>query len=169
MPEPWTDVLDYACVWADGETEELGVVKKITTNAYWNFGKNYDGTRSHAEGTTFKLTELLQEDWADCRDMSATVHVFAKGIGCSSLNVRRIDGPFVYKPIKPIGMILWQVDTWNFHQVANYSGIYDACLQLDPSNPRISLGEDINGTYKNDLFDSGVWLPGIPFSYTEVK
>jgi len=28
MPEPWTDVLDYACVWADGETEEIGAARK---------------------------------------------------------------------------------------------------------------------------------------------
>jgi hypothetical protein len=177
MSIPWTDVLDYACVWAAGQTSEDQAVTLITTKAYTNFGKNYDGGGTHAPGTTFHLTSLLASSWADCRDMSATVHVFTRAIGGTQTDVRMINDPnpyvenFKYKSIDPVGNPSWQTRWWNFHQVANYSGVYDACLRLNQSNPRIPTGEDINGGYKTDLFDpvsGSVWVPKTPFIYITV-
>jgi len=169
MTEPWTQVLDYACVWANGKTSESAAVTPITTNAYNNLGKNYYGQNTHAAGTTFNLTSFLSANWADCRDMSATVHVFTRAIGGTTTNVRKIDGPFDYKSIDPVGLPGWDTGAWNFHQVGNYSGVYDACLRLKQSNPRIPTGEDINGSYKTDLYDSGTWDPKAPFNYTTVN
>ena len=73
-----------------------------------------------------------------------------------------------WKAIDPVGNPGWGTTGWNFHQVAHYSNVYDACLRLDQSAPRIPRNEAINGTYKSDLYDSGVWTPGAPFSYITV-
>jgi len=69
----------------------------------------------------------------------------------------------------PPGYPCWRTGEWNFHQVADYSGVYDASLRLKPDNPRVPCGEDINGSYKDDLFDSGQWVPKTPFEYTAVE
>jgi len=52
--------------------------------------------------------------------------------------------------------------------VRHYSNVFDACLRLDESNPRIPCDEEVNGSYKSDLHDSGDWSPETPFSYTSV-
>jgi hypothetical protein len=99
--------------------------------------------------------------------MSAVVHVFSRAIGASP-NVRKIWGQFYTKSIDPIGNGSdWQITLWNFHQVA-WSDVYDACLRLNPNNPRIPVDEDINGNYKNDLYYSGYWNPDTPFNYGTV-
>ncbi len=134
MDKPWISVLDYACVWASGENTEPGVAEGITIGAYNNFGKDYWGGGTHAPGTKLHLTSLLASNWADCRDMSAVVHVFTKALGGSNTTVRLINSPlpynedFRYKRIDPVGAPTWTTGTWNFHQVAYLSGVYDACL-----------------------------------------
>jgi len=55
---------------------------------------------------------------------------------------------------------------WDFHQVAHYSNVYDACIQLDPGDPRIPCNEAVDGTYYDDLYLSGTWSPESPFEYT---
>lgn len=60
---------------------------------------------------------------------------------------------------------------WNFHQVASLAGsVYDACLRLCQADPRIPCAEDVNGTYKTDLYVeySGHWTPLAPMSYTTI-
>jgi len=150
----WTEVLDYACVWADQDADESQAVDGITVGAYNSFGKNYEGWHTHASGTTLDLTDLLSDSWADCRDMSATVHVFTRAIGGSVTEVRWIDGRFWYQSIDPIGAPGWTTpgpnEWWNFHQVGHYSNVYDACIRLDPSTPRIPCNEAIDGTYYDD-------------------
>ena len=179
MAEPWSDVLDLACAWADGETTESGVVNAMTTCAYNCCDRNYDGGRTHSAGTTFDLTRLFADNWADCRDMSALVHVFTRAIGGSATQVRQIDDQydayegFYYKAIDPVGNPSWSTGWWNFHQVACFGGgVYDACLRLKQSDPRIPCGEDVDGSYKTDLYDPsppGEWTPMSPFSYEEVQ
>jgi len=97
------------------------------------------------------------------------VHVFTRAIGGSQTDVRRIDGPFGAQSIDPVGSPGWGATSWNFHQVGNYSNVYDACLRFDPSDPRIPRNEDVDGTYKDDLYDSGTWSPQAPFDYTTVE
>ncbi|MCF8358392.1 MAG: hypothetical protein K9H26_06510 [Prolixibacteraceae bacterium] len=168
MDEPWSSVLDYACDWASGQTTEYYIISSITEGAYDNIGKEYYGGDSHAVLPNFNLTGFFADDWADCRDMSAVVQIFSNALGAQSIQVRRIDGQFVYKLILPIGKYNWTSGTWNFHQVGYYSNVFDACLQLDQSSPRIPINEQINGSYKNDLFDSGYWTPNNATAYTYV-
>jgi len=168
MSVPWTDVLDYACVWARNQSTESSAVTKITQNAYTSLGKTYNGYDTHAPVPYFNLTKFLAESWADCRDMSAVVQVFTRAIGVGTTQVRRINGQFLFKPILPIGYTQWITGTWNFHQVGWYSNVYDACVKLNQSNPRIPVNENINGEYKNDLYNYGYWTPQTPTTYTTV-
>ena len=169
MPVPWIPVLDYACVWASGMSAETSALTDITEGAYDNFPVNYYGWDSHSPYTTCNLTDLLVDGWADCRDMSAIVQIFVNAIGGSNTQVRRINGQFYTQLIDPIGSPGWGTTLWNFHQVAWKSDVWDACLRLDYSNPRIPVNEDINGEYKDDLFDTGYWTPQTPSSYTAVE
>ncbi len=168
MAEPWSSVLDYACVWASGQSTEYSVIRYITEGAYNNSGKEYWGGGSHAVVPNFNLTSFFSDGWADCRDMSAVVQVFSNAIGAQNIQVRRINGQFTYKPILPVGKSSWVVGIWNFHQIGYFSNVFDACLELDQSSPRIPINEPINGSYKDDLFNYGVWSPISATTYTYV-
>ncbi len=168
MEEPWTSVLNYACDWASGQSSSLNAVTKITEGAYINLDVEYYGGGTHATLPNFYLTNMLNDGWADCRDMSAIVQVFSGAVGISGIQVRRINGQFNYKPILPIGKSSWNAGIWNFHQVGYFNNVYDACLKLDQSSPRIPVNEAINGGYKDDLYSSGYWSPQSPTAYTNV-
>lgn len=185
MSEPWVEVLDYACQWASGKSTETSALTEITKKAYDIFEEDheYDGNYTHAPGTTFSLTDFFDEDWADCRDMSAVVHVFTRAIGGSSTQVRMINttsssNGFWYKPITPIGASTTTgYNWWNFHQVGWKSNVWDACLELNPNTtPRIAVDEDINDDYKDDLYIyrseygyTSSWSPQTPKNYTTIN
>ncbi|MFB3897280.1 MAG: hypothetical protein ACE14V_13345 [bacterium] len=179
MATPWTEVLDKACVWAAEATSSSLAVDSITRGAYWNIGKNYTPNDTHASWIehVFHLKKFLNDNWADCQDMSATVQVFNNALGVSNISVRRIVGPFGYKPIDPVGNPSWDDGAWSFHQVGWYDGyVYDACVRLayndDTNNTRVPVREDMDVSYKNDLFaitiPPGTWNPQTPYNYTEV-
>ena len=183
MTEPWLRVLKDACDWAEGESTELGALEEITIQALvgdvgseW---KDYDGSRSHAYGTTFNLTAFIDANWADCRDMSACVHVYSRAIGCST-RCRIIDGPFYCKPIWPVGYDtpLGAGTPWNFHQVAvrqdDPNQVYDACVGLYlPGGWDTPTNMAIYGSYKYYLYlgpilPFGGWNPQTAFNYTTI-
>jgi hypothetical protein len=164
MTEPWTEVLDYACEWASGASTNAGVVSNITTGAYNSGIKDYNYNYYHCIGTTFYLTEFLSATYCDCRDMSAVVQVFSNALGVNQVYVKTINivggtDCFYLKSIDPIGDPDWTGETkynyWYFHQVGWYNSlVYDACLRLNYLTPRISTGESITGSYRNDLWNS---------------
>ena len=177
VAEPWTDVLDLACTWASNNTSESQAIADITTNAYNHFEqtKHYSGWSSHAGGTAFNLTGFFNDDWGDCRDMSAVVQVFTWMLGGTVTKVLTINdkNPYVenfcYNSIKPFGQGWTQgINCWNFHQVGWYNNVYDACIKVNYNNPRIPVNENINESYKTDLYYSGDWEPKIPFYFTTV-
>lgn len=171
MAEPWSSVLDYACVWASEYTTEADVVWIITQEAYSNLGKIYYSGDTHAPRPVFHLRSFLSSSWADCQDMSAVVQVFTNALGGSNIKVRSINyysGQLDYKPILPIGNSTWAGGTWNFHQFGYLNNVYDACLMLKQSEPRIPLDESIDGSYKTDLLQAGPWNKDNEFVYTSV-
>jgi len=178
MELPWASVLNYACDWASGQTTEFNVVSKITEGAYNYLGKEYWGGGSHAYLPNFNLTSFLSASWADCRDMSAVVQVFTNALGGSNIRVRSIDyysGDFYYKPICAIGDDCddpddWEGGYWNFHQFGYLNNVFDACLKLKQSAPRIPLNEpiQIGGSYETDLRQSGSWNIDNTTKYTYV-
>lgn len=171
MTKPWTSVLDYAGVWASGKTSETTALTAITQGAYNSFDVVYNTDITYSSGTSCNLTGLLNSTSADCRDMSAIVQIFTNALGGSNIQVRRIDGPFDTKLISPIGKG-WTSYTgeieWNYHQVGWKSNVWDACIRLDYNNPRIPVNENINGSYKNDLYFLGAWTPLTATKYTSV-
>jgi len=187
MPEPWVEVLEYACDWASGTNSEDDVVADITEGAYSDFGRKYDGENDHTDmdNKTFELSDFLADvmHYADCSDMAATVNVFTRAIGVSSSLVKKIEGTFVYKRIKPVGEINWRLlgsGSFDYHWVAWYDILIDdACLKLcdnqdPPGNERIPIGEilddPINEDYKEDLYYSGDWDHDyMPFNITTIE
>jgi len=142
----------------------------VTQKAYTDFWKDYKGDDSHTYGATCHLTSLLSDTWADCRDMSAVVQLYTRVLGGANAKVRKVEGPFDTNPILPIsagGSGTWATEYWEFHQFGSKSNVYDACLMLDYSSPRVPVDEDLSTTYKNDLLAPGeTWTPGSEFSIT---
>ncbi len=168
MTQPWIEVLENACIWAANSMTEEGVVYGITCGAYNSNFKNYWWSPySHVSGQELYLTNLLADTWADCQDMAAIVQVYSNALGVSYYDVKygRINGPFTTKVIDPMGNPDWQsIPTWVFHQVGWYgsylstNAVYDACIRVDQTNPRIPTAENVNGEYRDSVYDSGTWV-----------
>jgi len=166
----WTEVLDKSCTWAADAVDETSVVAKITPGAYSGFGKAYDGTQTHTISNFCSLTEMLSDTVVDCRDMSAVVELYTRIVGGSTVQVRRVDGPFYTEIILPIGNTAWSSGRWNFHQFGWYDGtVNDACVKLNESAPYCPVHDDLNGNYESDLFDSGIWTPLTPDAITDFQ
>jgi hypothetical protein len=102
--------------------------------------------------------------------MAACVQVFSNAVGSANIKVRKISGGgFSYKPILPIGKSTWSSGSWVFHKVAYLDNVFDACIELKQSNPRIPVNEPIDGTYKTDLFQAGNWSYDNPTVYIYVQ
>jgi len=157
---PWTDVLEDACVWADTAQNEDTAMSLITTGAYHGLGKDYDGHQTHVEGSTCHLSALLAGTVVDCQDMSAIVQLYTRVLGGPNAKVRSVEGPFTTELILPIsagGSGTWTTEDFVLHQFGWKGNVYDASLMLDYYSPRVPVDENLNTTYKNDLYHSGAW------------
>lgn len=190
VAQPWANVLDLACTWAANKTTEKDILSAITVGAYNYFSQFYEYNPNYTHTSLingFHLSQFLIDDMADCQDMSAVLQIFTRMLGGTNTRILYIDDKspflenFAYKKIKPIGLG-WiegnQYNYWSFHQVAWLDNVYDACIILDFSNPRIPVNEDIDDDYKPDLFNhtstdsltSGAWSPKFDniFDFTSV-
>jgi hypothetical protein len=166
----WTVILNYVCDWASTGADEADIVTKITTSAYSGFGKTYDWSQSHTYGTHCDLRAMLSDSVVDCRDMSAVVQLFSSILGGSTVQVRRVDGPFDYKHILAIGSSTWAGGGWNFHQFGWHADtVNDACVKLKESASYVPVHDSLNGNYKTNLFESGTWSPLSPHTITDFK
>ncbi|OHB72262.1 MAG: hypothetical protein A2W23_01895 [Planctomycetes bacterium RBG_16_43_13] len=90
MSEPWTDVLDYSCVWAVNQSTALGAASAIT-NSLFNSGFNYDvaggGAAHYGNWAQFNLGTFLSHlgssNLVNCLDMGKAVTTFGNAIGCA--------------------------------------------------------------------------------------
>lgn len=168
MSTPWTDVLEYACVWASGQSTNSNVLYYLCNNLYNNSGLDYDGNQSHYDYISypfqkfkFNLTDFLSE-WnkADCQDMSMFLSILSSSVGAYLNQTRRIQGSFSTKSIDPVGTTYgWGTTSWNFHHIGWLNNIYDPCIRLNSSSPYIPINSNINSPYKTDLYNSGTWSP----------
>ena len=147
MAEPWTEVLDYSCVWADGTTTDTGAAGKVTEGIYAS-GYEYDNVGGAAQylndtNGNFELTRCLSE-WGNsdtdinCWDCANMVAIFSNSLGCD-LDRYYItgSGSFLLNYIKPIGRD-WTNDPFTYPgrqgfalHWTGWSQTYDACLQVD--------------------------------------
>ncbi len=175
----WYNVLKYACEWMEEsgypntDAGQLNARKRLAYKGYWSSGKYYSSSSHCLIGDSiFWMSGFLDDNWADCRDMSAFWVKLCNSVGLDA-RVRRIDeasepDEFLTKSISLIGNQGWGPLTWNFHQVGDNSTVFDPCIQLDYGNARVAQDEDINVEYKNSLYDSGDWNLQNAFSLTEV-
>jgi len=111
MSIPWTDVLDYACVWAASQSSSSTSAEKIVQQLYNNSGFIYDTYAGQSRYTSFGegsmnltlfLSELGSTRIVNCYDMGKAITIFANAIGCNASY--RYSQPFGYlNCIKPIG------------------------------------------------------------------
>lgn len=156
MEAPWTEVLDDACLFAAGATNDDQVFDLSTFYLYHSFKFAYDGKRAYYYDWykgSFNLTKLVDNDRdnatypvlaADCQAVSAYLHLLVNALGVEA-GLVRLQGigasgyqdPYWTNPICPIGSDADMVGSyaecgWIFHQVTTKSGVslsrvYDAC------------------------------------------
>ena len=153
---PWTDALDYACVWARGKTTRDDAAAAITRTINGKLGLIYDisaGTPQYiplqfGAPSVFELTKFL--DYVktgkglgrivNCNDCATITTTFANLVGCD-LHASVIGWGFVLTPVKVIGHDDFGCPEWGcsfrFHEVAwkddagNADPLFDACLTVD--------------------------------------
>jgi hypothetical protein len=149
---PWTPVLDYACVWASGQTSSESAANNIT-NSLFTCGFNYDienGAPRYGGWSTYNLTQFLSElgsSYAvNCLDMGKAVTTFSNAIGCG-LYLTSFSGGLSLNCIDPIGTASPTNNPFDSPLIGNdcrYGGFsyhafsqnsnkitWDACLKYD--------------------------------------
>ena len=149
----WTDVLDFACRWAEGATSKDMAAALVTQHVY-ALGPaiiTYDcpgGGSSHYSWPNFDCTAFLDRlrggigngYYVNCSDCATIVSTFANALGCD-LWQSRMGWGFDLNALLGIGSSLWQPacgwSGFSYHEVA-WEGactasedVYDACLRVD--------------------------------------
>lgn len=130
MAQPWVSVLDYACVWASGQTSSNAIAAKVVQGLYNNSGFKYDvidGGPSRYSGkytTSFNLTTMLSEIGGNdiivnCYDMGKSVSIFVNALGCNA-NYALCEFFGYVNCIKPIGR------GWTNNPLYNYGYPYSS-------------------------------------------
>ncbi|MDZ7401893.1 MAG: hypothetical protein ONB37_17180 [candidate division KSB1 bacterium] len=150
MSVPWTDVLDYSCDWASGQSSEANVVKKITEGIY-NMGDidgdiDYDYSSYYCtDYDKLKLGSFLDDITSknnvkvNCTDCGNLVDVFTAAVGSQS-HSKRIWSGIKTKEIDPIGSIFgWRIVYWSYHQYGWINNLVDdSSLRVDRyGTPRV--------------------------------
>ena len=186
----WSAILDFACQrmpengYANTLSGKLDARKDLTDGAYWWCNKDYNGdaggSHCNSSGTSFNMWAFFaQDDFGDCRDMSAFWVKLCNSLGMNG-QVRRINPPtgtsyFSTDSIDPIGdpagwTTTWQAVDWSFHQVGHYENLFDPCIRLKQTDPWIAKYAEVSGAYKTDLLaPPEEWTVDSPFSLVEVN
>jgi hypothetical protein len=163
---PWTELLDYACRWAEGATSTDMAAALVTQHVY-ELGPSivtYDcpgGGSSHYSWGNFDCTAFVDRlrggigngVYVNCSDCATIVSTFANALGCN-LWQSRMGWGFALNELLAIGSDVWQTACgwpgFNYHEVAWEAAgtanddVYDACLRVDgdkdPTNaPHVPL------------------------------
>jgi len=163
---PWTDVLDYACRWAEGAAS-ADMAAALVTQAVYALGPSivtYDcpgGGSSHYSFPNFDCTHFVERLrggignglYVNCSDCATFVASFANALGCDLWQSRMGYG-FALNELLAIGSSVWQTacgwSGFSYHEVAWEAActvsddVYDACLRVDGDNdpiapPRVPL------------------------------
>jgi hypothetical protein len=145
---PWTDVMNYSCIWAIGEKNRDAAAGKVTerVNALGPSVIEYDcpGGGSHAYAiplvwypTQFNCTEFLERltggpglgKYVNCTDCATIVSTFANIVGCDLWQSRMAENPitessigFDCNEVVAIGHTTWNTPCgwpgFTYHEVA---------------------------------------------------
>lgn len=158
---PWTDVLDYACRWAERTTNFADAAIQVT-RAVFELGPavmEYDcpglGSSHYTIVFPFEAFDctaflnLLQGGFGNgrlvnCTDCACVVSTFSNILGCSLFQSRMFSDSGVLFPVNPIlaiGSSVWQrpcnFPGFSFHEVAwegasdENTNVFDACLLVN--------------------------------------
>ena len=156
MKEPWWEVLEYACNWANGETSASGVSSKIVQRMY-DSGIRYHGFSEHytyPHHETFYLNQLFSDlrtpgftVYMDCRDCANFFLCLTNALGFNDqymvIKSEKNQG-FRYKSLRPIGHSWCNGDIWNFHQVGWCgSMVADSSVKLNCPEPYVQAACDL--------------------------
>lgn len=163
---PWTEVLDYACRWADGATSQ-DMAAALVTQAVYGLGPSivtYDcpgGGSSHYSFPDFDCTAFVDRlrggvgngIYVNCSDCATIVASFANVLGCD-LWQSKMGWGFALNELLAIGSTVWQTACgwpgFSYHEVAWEAActanddVFDACLRVDGDSdptgpPRVPL------------------------------
>jgi hypothetical protein len=149
---PWTEVMDQACIWAQG-AKDTDQAAAMVTKAVNNLSRiKYDTTNGNTfySYPRFNCTELLDRitggyglgEKVNCTDCATILSTFANILGCD-LWQSRMGNDFECNEIIAIGYTNWgKPFGWGFtyHEVAwkwpcgVNDEVWDACLQVDGDN-----------------------------------
>ncbi|MGE5290317.1 MAG: hypothetical protein ACM3ML_24645 [Micromonosporaceae bacterium] len=148
---PWTDVLEHACRWAEGQHDVRGAATAVTARVNEKLGLVYDmggGASAYAKYGWFDATPFLDYletgaglgNTVNCTDCATITTTFANALGCD-LHASRMGWDFELTPILAIGQAAFgypAFGSWfGFHEVAwtgqgeHGDALYDACLRVD--------------------------------------
>lgn len=176
MSTPWTEVLDYACVWAANQTTSANVAQKVTEGIYYmedtDDDIDYDYTSFYCDDyDELRLSDFLyhiktiSNVKVNCTDCGNLVNVFTAAVGCQS-HSKRIWHGISTKEIDPIGNSFgWGAVSWSYHQYGWFNDLVDdASLRLDRYGmPRVPT--NMTQDNYNSLLIEGT-LPANSYIYT---
>jgi hypothetical protein len=153
---PWTDALDYACVWAAGKKTRDDAATAITNAINANLGLVYDNASGASHYTVwavvalFELTQFLAYlkngmglgNIVNCTDCATITTTFSNLVGCD-LHASKMGSAFGFDltPFRGIGAAGFGCPGFgchfSYHEVAwkgghgNADPLFDACLRVD--------------------------------------
>ena len=156
---PWTEALDYACVWAAGKQNRDDAATAITNQINANLGLAYDNASGSPAYETFpncdkfELTQFLAYvtngtglgNIVNCMDCATITTTFSNLVGCD-LHASKMGNFFALTPFRGIGGAGFACPgfgcSFSYHEVAwkggngNSDPLFDACLREDgDTNP----------------------------------
>lgn len=190
---PWTDVLDYACVWAAGATTQDASLSKITTQVNQSIGLQYDTSRgasfytAQSNGLSRFLCGLFVDylktgggngKIVNCTDCATIVTSFSNILGGNVFASVMADAMpplsgFACNQIQAIGYTNWKVPfsgSFSYHEVAwtgagSYTDpLYDACLNYDGGTNPWGTGPHTSALPVKVPFTALAISPGIPIA-----
>lgn len=125
MTIPWSEVLEYATLWAANGTTEATVRLKLATHLYSSGRFRYINSSAYNYWIGFELSDLLEDlkrpgynPSMNCVDVANFYQVLSSALGLDDkMTTISVPDPFEYKPLLPIGLVSCQSGTWNYHKV----------------------------------------------------
>lgn len=180
---PWTDLLDYACAWANGKTTADAAIQAITIKVNSGIGFTYDTAQGRSVYTDsaspqhFLATDFIaylkgtggKGPKVNCTDCATIVTSAANILGASVFASTMADAlppvtGFACNQILAIGATsTWAVPFgfgFSYHEIpwtgaGSYTDqMYDACLQVDTGPNPWGLGLHTAGLPLNWIFAS---------------
>lgn len=173
MTNPWIEILDLSCVWANAQTDSVNTAQKVAEGIY-NMGDtdgdiDYDfpdGAPFYSSGDNyrkFKLADFLYSlstistVKVNCSDIANFFNICSTAVGINSQTKKIINtsSTFLTNLIDPIGSPGWDSTRWHYHHIGWYNNkVYDPCLKVNFAAPTIPANIS-QGGYDSLLIQQG--------------